>query len=157
MVALIASIFFVLDNPFFLCECTYVRGVTMSALCMCTCVQGNTPMHAEAREGHQVSCCVILFITPLSQGLSLNLDPGKWPASPRNPAIFHPTPYSQLRDYTWACGFTEHWYGCQNPNSGLYACTVSTPKHWTISPAPNPYFLLVSPIFNVTRNKQNLL
>lgn len=75
--------------------------------CLCMCVL------SEARRGHWMSCSIILCCVPFRLGLSLDLEPYWWPASPSNPPV---STFSSTRlDIVF-----ENWTsGYLNPGPGL--------------------------------------
>lgn len=82
MVGFSCHVFYILDHPFFMCICTFVRGIEMSLWCMCTCVQRNTPMLCMQRSEKNIKRPVLSsYALFLWVRVSLNLEPGKWPAS----------------------------------------------------------------------------
>lgn len=116
-----------------------------------------TPMHAGAREEHEVSCSITLCLIPLRQGSSLILELGKWPASPGDPATSFPTYTHTALDLQVHMRFFKAFVcGCFDPNSGPHTCTASTltVRHLSSPQSFLFYYFSNVPSFYITRNKQ---
>ena len=103
---------------FFCCACVCVWS--RCVWCICTC--------AEASGACQVSFFVIFCLIPLRQGLSLGLDPGWLPTSPRDS---HLKPHSVGVAGKWLR--PAFYVGIGDSNSDPHACAADTFAHRAIT------------------------